>query len=31
MTPRHIVTAIANLEAASVPIENQVYILNHWR
>ena len=31
MTPRHIVTAIANLEAAGTPITNQVYILNHWR
>jgi predicted nuclease of predicted toxin-antitoxin system len=31
MTPRHIATAIANLETAEVPLENQVYILNHWR
>ena len=31
MTPRHIVTAIAHLESAGVPRENQVYILNHWR
>ena len=31
MTPRHIVTAIARLESAGVPLENQVYILNHWR
>ena len=31
MTPRHIVTAIAHLESAGVPLENQVYILNHWR
>ena len=31
MTPRHIVTAIARLESAGVPLDNQVYILNHWR
>ena len=31
MTPRHIVTAIARLEAVGIPLENQVYILNHWR
>jgi hypothetical protein len=31
MTPRQIVTAIATLESAGVPLENQVYILNHWR
>ena len=31
MTPRHIVTAIARLDSAGVPLENQVYILNHWR
>jgi predicted nuclease of predicted toxin-antitoxin system len=31
MTPRHIVTAMAHLEAAGAPIVNQVYILNHWR
>ena len=31
MTPRHIVTAMAHLESAGVPLENQVYILNHWR
>lgn len=31
MTPRHIATAIANLETAEVPLENQIYILNHWR
>jgi predicted nuclease of predicted toxin-antitoxin system len=31
MTPRHIVTAIARLVSAGVPLENQVYILNHWR
>jgi predicted nuclease of predicted toxin-antitoxin system len=31
MTPRHIVTAISRLESTGVPLENQVYILNHWR
>jgi len=31
MTLRHIVAAIAHLESAGVPLENQVYILNHWR
>lgn len=31
MTTRQIVTAIANLETAGVPIENEMYILNHWR
>lgn len=31
MTPRHIVTAISRLESATVPLENRVYILNHWR
>jgi len=31
MTPRHIVRALATLEAAGVPLVNQVYILNHWR
>jgi hypothetical protein len=31
MTPHHIVRAITRLEAARVPIVNQVYILNHWR
>ena len=31
MTPRHIVTAIARLASTGVPLENQVYILNHWR
>jgi hypothetical protein len=25
-----IVTAIATLASAGVPLENQVYILNHW-
>ena len=29
MTPRHIVTAIARLESAGVPSENQVHILHH--
>lgn len=31
MTPRQIVTAIFRLESAGVPLENQIYILNHWR
>jgi predicted nuclease of predicted toxin-antitoxin system len=31
MTPRHIVRAISRLESAAVPLQNQVYILNHWR
>jgi predicted nuclease of predicted toxin-antitoxin system len=31
MRPRHIVRAIANLEAASVPIDDQFIILNQWR
>ena len=31
MTPRYIVTAIARLISTGVPLENQVYILNHWR
>ena len=31
MTPRQIVTAIANLQAAEVTLENQHSILNHWR
>src|SRR5215471_11479383 len=31
MTPRHIVTAIAHLEYAEVPLENQIYVLNHGR
>src|SRR4030095_288289 len=31
MTPRHIVTAIARLDSAGLLLENQVYILNHWR
>lgn len=31
MTLRHIVTALARLESSPVPIENQVFVLNHWR
>lgn len=31
MTLRQIVTAIANLESAGIPLANQAYILNHWR
>ena len=31
MTPRHIVTALSRLESVAVPLENYVYILNHWR
>jgi predicted nuclease of predicted toxin-antitoxin system len=31
MKDRDIVHAIANLEAALVPIENEFNILNHWR
>ncbi len=31
LTPRGIVTAIANLLAANVPVENQFIILNRWR
>lgn len=31
MTPRQMVRALATLEAAGVPLTNQVYILNHWR
>ncbi len=31
MTPRGVVTAVAKLEAFGVPIQNEVYILNHWR
>jgi predicted nuclease of predicted toxin-antitoxin system len=31
MTPRQIVMAIAHLESVRVPLQNQVYILNHWR
>jgi hypothetical protein len=31
MKERDIVRALANLQAASVPIENELYVLNHWR
>ncbi len=31
MKDRDIVRALTNLEAARVPIENEFYILNHWR
>jgi predicted nuclease of predicted toxin-antitoxin system len=31
MKDRDIVRALANLETASVPIENEFHILNHWR
>lgn len=31
MTPRGIVTAIGKLEASKVSLENQLYVLNHWR
>jgi predicted nuclease of predicted toxin-antitoxin system len=31
MRDRHIVRAVANLEAARVPIENEFSVLNHWR
>ena len=31
MTPRSIAVAITKLEAARVPLENQVYVVNHWR
>lgn len=31
MKDRDIVRALANLEAAQVPIENDFQILNHWR
>jgi predicted nuclease of predicted toxin-antitoxin system len=31
MKDRDIVRAIANLEGAGVPIENDLHILNHWR
>jgi hypothetical protein len=31
VTPRQIVVAISHLESARVPLQNQVYILNHWR
>jgi hypothetical protein len=31
MRDRDIVRAIANLEAAGVPVANEFHILNHWR
>jgi predicted nuclease of predicted toxin-antitoxin system len=31
MTPKGIVNAIRRLEAASVPVQNEFIILNHWR
>ena len=31
MTPRGIVVAIGRLESSGVPLENQCYVLNHWR
>jgi uncharacterized protein DUF5615 len=31
MTPRNIAVAITRLEAARVPLANQVCVLNHWR
>lgn len=31
MNDRDITRALANLEAASVPIANELHILNHWR
>lgn len=31
MKDRDVVRALANLEAAGVSIENEFYILNHWR
>jgi predicted nuclease of predicted toxin-antitoxin system len=31
MTPKGIVSAIRKLAAASVPIENEFIVLNHWR
>jgi Domain of unknown function (DUF5615) len=31
MKPHEIVRAIANLEAAGVPIANELHVLNHWR
>jgi hypothetical protein len=31
LTPRGIVSAIGNLLAANVPVENQFIVLNHWR
>ena len=31
MTPRRIAVAMTNLEAARVPRENQIYVVNYWR
>jgi len=31
MKDRDVARAIANLDAAGVPIANEVHILNHWR
>lgn len=31
MTPRGVSTAIKNIEAASIPLGDQVQIVNHWR
>ena len=31
MTARSIAVAVSRVEAAAVPLENHVYILNHWR
>jgi hypothetical protein len=31
MRDHEIVRAIANLEAAGVPIDNELHVLNHWR
>ncbi len=31
MSPREIVRALGNLESAGVPLDDQYYILNHWK
>ena len=31
MKPKHMATAIAKVEAAGIPLENQTTVLNHWR
>lgn len=31
MKPKHIVTAIAKLEASGLPLDNQLIVLNNWR
>src|SRR5262249_38428901 len=31
MTPRSIAVAIARIEAATIPLVDHVYVLNHWR